>query len=251
MTEREVGPLGDYRRSHAQAGYGLHYSRTYQSGYYAKLWNLIEGPLVERRLAAIAAKGVDSALDFACGTGRITSVLERHFERVLGVDVSVAMLDIARAKTHKAELRHVDITECPLTESFGVATAFRFFLNAEPVLRSAAMEAIRQSLRPGGWLLANVHVTRSSPLGIAYRARNLAFRRVVANTMGVDELVRLGAAHNMEAVHVDWYGALPRVGRLSDGLLLAAMMPAERIFASLSFVPRKLAQTAMVTFRRR
>ena len=251
MNEPERGSLVDYRGSHAEPGYGLRYSRTYEVGYYAQLWRQIERPLLERRLDEIVGTGMESALDFACGTGRITSVLCARFKRVLGADVSEAMLEVAREQCPAAEFRQLDLTINPLPETFGLVTAFRFFLNAEPALRSAAMEALCRVLEPRGFLIANVHVTRSSPLGMAYRIRNRLRQRIVANTLATEELVQLGKQHGLEVLHVDQYGYLPRIGRLTDGALLRAMMPVERLFQAVPALPRSLAQAALVTFQRR
>lgn len=248
-SERETSRFEDYRRSHDVAGYGEHYARTYKAGYYATLWERIERPLLTRSLAHMAARGVGSALDFACGTGRVTRVLEAHFSRVLGVDVSESMLEVARGQCRAAEIRQTDITKIPLGEKFGMATAFRFFLNAEPQLREAAIDAISRALLPGGWFVTNTHVTPSSPLGVAYRLRNGLTGRVTAKTMDVEELIELGSAHGFEVANVDWYGFMPRCGRLTDGIMLRAMMPIERMFASFQFLPRKFAQAALVTFR--
>jgi SAM-dependent methyltransferase len=40
---------------------------------------------------------LEEALDFGCGTGRLTLALSRHFTRCLGLDVSDQMIDQARA----------------------------------------------------------------------------------------------------------------------------------------------------------
>jgi SAM-dependent methyltransferase len=48
----------------------------------------------------LAARGIDlvgrKALDFGCGVGRVTGPLADRFEEVVGVDISPAMLDLAR-----------------------------------------------------------------------------------------------------------------------------------------------------------
>jgi ubiquinone/menaquinone biosynthesis C-methylase UbiE len=44
-----------------------------------------------------------SALDFGCGVGRLTQALGDHFERVQGVDVSPAMLELARKFNRKGD----------------------------------------------------------------------------------------------------------------------------------------------------
>ena len=122
-----------YRTSHSASDYGVVYSRTYQSGYYAALWSQIERPLLEEILKPVAG-GNRNCLDFACGTGRITNVVARLFGDVVGVDVASSML---AAATRSAHIRFIqaDITKTALGEQFDVVTAFRFFLNAEESLR--------------------------------------------------------------------------------------------------------------------
>jgi 2-polyprenyl-3-methyl-5-hydroxy-6-metoxy-1,4-benzoquinol methylase len=39
--------------------------------------------------------GRHAALDFGCGVGRLTQALASHFERVVGVDISVSMQELA------------------------------------------------------------------------------------------------------------------------------------------------------------
>jgi len=59
--------------------------------------------LIDRQLQDIAAAGlrVDRrrALDFGCGVGRLTNALGRHFEEVIGVDISSTMIE--NAKKHR------------------------------------------------------------------------------------------------------------------------------------------------------
>jgi SAM-dependent methyltransferase len=56
---------------------------------------------VDEVLERIHALGLDpgsaAALDFGCGAGRLTQALRRHFDRVVGVDVSAPMLEHARS----------------------------------------------------------------------------------------------------------------------------------------------------------
>jgi SAM-dependent methyltransferase len=87
-------------------------------------------------------------LDFACGTGRIISNLERHVDSATGVDISESMLAIASGKTASARIMCADITQSPEVEgSYDFITAMRFFLNAEQPLRIAALSALRARLR--------------------------------------------------------------------------------------------------------
>jgi SAM-dependent methyltransferase len=218
----------DYRASHARPGYGSHYSQTYKQGYYADLWKGIERPFLEDLFERMRAEGRESCLDFACGTGRITQVAERYFDPCLGVDISDEMLKIARASCQKAILEQRDITRNPLPRKFDVITSFRFFLNAQPALRVAALRALTAMLEANGRMIINVHVNRSSPLGVAYRVRNrLAGREMVHH-----------------------YGFYPRTGWHLEWLQRALMQPTERIFEKWTWLPRSWAQSFVVTCTR-
>jgi len=46
----------------------------------------------------------EDALDFGCGVGRLTEAIARHFKRVIGVDLSPAMIEHAR-KFQKSDAR--------------------------------------------------------------------------------------------------------------------------------------------------
>lgn len=243
--------MTSYRLSHAAPGYGGVYAKTYRTGYYRAQWEDIERPLLQDALGACAAAGARSLLDFACGTGRVTAVAEAVFPRVVGVDVSAAMLDEARAACRRAELLRHDLTVAPLGERFDVATAFRFFLNAEPALRAEALAAIRRTLVPGGTLLANVHVNAASPLGLAYRLRNRLAGRVTANVLGVDELTGLVEAAGFRVASVTWYSLWPRTGWLfppgSRALMRAAEWVERRLPAPLARVGQSFLLRAVAT----
>jgi SAM-dependent methyltransferase len=235
-----------YRASHAGAGYGKHYEETYRRGYYADLWTRIESPLLEKLFVQCAAEGRRACLDFACGTGRITALAERYFEECVGVDVSDTMLEVARTKCARAQLVRRDITVEPIGTAFDVITAFRFFLNAEQPLRRAGLRALRSALAPGGRIIINVHVNRTSLLGIAYRFRNWTRQRHIANTLGLEELAEMLREENLHIESVVHYGLLPRVGWRFEWLPRLLMTPIEKVFRSVSLIPRNLAQCFIV-----
>lgn len=97
-------------------------------------------------------------LDFACGTGRITSLITPLASHAVGVDVSESMLDIARRKCPAAEFITADLTRTQVRLApFDLVTAFRFVGNAQDTLRSSALRAINRLLKPGGIFLLNNH----------------------------------------------------------------------------------------------
>ncbi len=66
---------------------------------------------VQRTMDALKEFGVPvrrgRALDFGCGVGRITFPLAQHFDEVVGVDISSAMLDFARTRDRTGKCRFV------------------------------------------------------------------------------------------------------------------------------------------------
>jgi ubiquinone/menaquinone biosynthesis C-methylase UbiE len=60
----------------------------------------------EAILAALGDTPVHSLLDLGTGTGRMLELLGPHVERGLGIDLSLEMLALARARLDRARLRH-------------------------------------------------------------------------------------------------------------------------------------------------
>lgn len=230
-------PSKTYRTSHASSEYGKRYSRTYSQGYYYHQWEQIEKPILKDLLDEQRRRGAKSLLDFACGCGRILSVCERDFETAWGVDVSESMLAEAKNVCPMAKLVLRDITRDPLDRTFDVATAFRFFLNAEPALRAEALQAIRQALNPGGVLIANIHVNSRSLQGLVYRLRNKLRGRISANTLAWDDFNAILREHGFQIEKTVWYGYWPRTGFFMDGLASKMIRPVESLWHTLRLPP--------------
>jgi FkbM family methyltransferase len=68
---------------------------------------------VDVQLAALAAAGLPAgrwlALDFGCGAGRLSRAMARHFEHVIGIDVSASMVEAARRLN--ADVRNLEFRE--------------------------------------------------------------------------------------------------------------------------------------------
>ena len=235
MTEvLEKAVPDSYRTSHASPGYGAHYSKTYEHGYYAHQWKLIERPLLRSVFAEMQNRDKVRYLDFACGTGRILGVGEEFFDDTTGIDVSDEMLHVAAANCTKSKLIRQDITRVPLKSSYDVITAFRFFLNAEPLLAEEVLGALYALLpETGGTMLINIHVNRNSPLGLIYECRNLLVGRNLANTKRYSEFKGTLERNGFAIEKVFWYGFLPRLGWRFGRVSQHMMIPTERVFGSL------------------
>jgi hypothetical protein len=108
-----------------------------------------------------------------------------------------------------------DVTRTPglAPGPFDLIAAFRFFLNAEPSLQNEVLAWMRDSLRPGGLVVANFHVNPSSPRGAYLRLRLTPPARPA--TMSVEQARLLFAAHGFTVRAVIGYNFLPyrRAGR--------------------------------------
>jgi SAM-dependent methyltransferase len=103
-------------------------------------------------------------VELACGTGRIAVPIAKAGIRVIGVDASPAMLEVARgyARTEGVEelldLRHGDLREPPVSERVAlVLIPFRSLLHmTTDDDRLRALGAAHALLRPGGRLVFDV-----------------------------------------------------------------------------------------------
>lgn len=166
----EHADASGYRSSHQGKGhdYDEFIAATPLDRYMAE-W---ERSILLRIVPAIAAGGNGRYLDFACGTGRITSIVAPMSRYAVGVDVSSTMLDIAKAKCPSANFLAVDLTRESIDESqkFDFVTAFRFFGNAEQELRRAVLLSLNKHLRSGGYLILNSHRNPYALKNILFRA---------------------------------------------------------------------------------
>ena len=114
---------------------------------------------VEEALAA-----GEPVIELACGTGRIAVPIAEAGVRVIGIDGSPAMLDIARERARAAgveellDLRHGDLREPPVAEQVQlVLVPFRSLLHmTTDAERGRALAAAFSLLEPGGRLVFDV-----------------------------------------------------------------------------------------------
>jgi len=146
----------DYRESHKQRGdtYDEYLMCEPISAYMTK----IENSLLKSIVPPLFPNALPVYLDFACGTGRITSVVSPLSKNSFGVDVSDSMLEQAKKKCPNTEFINKDITENSLNiEPVDLITSFRFFGNAQDSLRSKVLDELNKSLKMDGYLLINNH----------------------------------------------------------------------------------------------
>jgi len=218
------------------------YDRIVQSKHIQLIYTL-EKQVIEQYFSQINA-GDKTLMDFACGSGRWTQVLEEHFAEVTGVDVSEDMVSLARAKCRKADFIVTDITGeqvNPALEGrrFDVITAFRFYKNAQESLRKAATEALPMYLKDDGIFVFDLHLNSFSFMGLlANFMRILQFPKLfgmsqlMIRTISLRDIRRLLAESRFEIVDYFGMGVMP--GRSNFTIL-----PKKILYAIESFFTKK------------
>ena len=200
-----------YRNSHTTDGKGLSYDDHYATIPWRRvLWDQ-EQRVLNSFIETYFKNGNINLLDFACGTGRITSFLEAHVRSSTGVDVSSTMLGEAKKKLKKTELIELDLTQDNILRNrkFNLITAFRFFLNAEPELRKEVMQLLASLLDRDGCLVFNNHRNRTSPLIWLRYIHRHKIKRENVNFMTISETRKLAKEAGLEIIRIYPVGLLP------------------------------------------
>lgn len=140
----------------------------------------------KRRLIALAAvEPGERALDLASGTGDLAYALARSGARPVGLDVTLRMLQLARAKATTAGTRPVswtvgDMGALPHPDAaFTLVTTGYGLRNVSDL--GAAIDEIVRVLAPGGRLLS---LDFNRPTNAVVRGAYLAYLRTVGGVVG-------------------------------------------------------------------
>ena len=107
-----------------------------------------------------------TCVEIGCGPGRVTAALAEDFGRVIAVDVSPDLLEIARRHVPpNVELRQVDGAVLPLgTAEADAVFSVHVFQHLETVdVVTSYLSEIRRVLRPGGTAMLHIQTASSSP----------------------------------------------------------------------------------------
>jgi predicted TPR repeat methyltransferase len=134
--------------------------------------------------------GVHSILDLCCGTGLLAAELTSRGHRVVGVDASAAMLELARERLGPgADLRLAALPALPVEGMFDAAVSTFDGLNyLTPSDLRVTLVNVARALRTDGWLVFDLHTdamldfTAANPVVAGEQAGN---RFVITNTVDV------------------------------------------------------------------
>jgi len=125
----------------------------------------------------------DSVLDFGCATGTITNVIADKVQKIIGIDISSKMIDIAKrnvgsGNTDSITFEHATIfDESHKKETFNVVLAFNMLHLLEDALK--VVQQINMLLKSGGLFIS---ATRSME-------RNMTSSNVLFDPLSKTEIV--------------------------------------------------------------
>ncbi|MFB2895664.1 trans-aconitate 2-methyltransferase [Aerosakkonemataceae cyanobacterium BLCC-F50] len=110
-------------------------------------------------------------IDLGCGSGLAAEELVRVGYQVLGVDISAAMIEIARQRVPMAQFQldslfQVDIPNCHAVIALG--ECFNYLFDPEPQTLTQVFQRIYNALTPGGVFIFDIaepgQVTNTTPI---------------------------------------------------------------------------------------
>lgn len=110
-----------------------------------------------------------AALDIGCGSGILAFELSKHYDSVVGVDISHEMLAIAQAKraSPNIEYFYMDANYLELNKKFDLITSSTTFHHLENL--PATLQTIKKLLNPGGKIVLRDNVSKvQTPSTIVY-----------------------------------------------------------------------------------
>ncbi len=163
MTTAAATPIDAQRNPYEDEGT----IRKWKQDYYQPISERFYDAAVPRLLTRMGAKPGDRVLDGGCGTG-VHSVRAARFGcRTMGVDLSNAMLNVARENAHEAGLsnqinfQQEDLTTLSLeTESFDHVFSWGVIIHIPDI--GKGLEQLVRVLKPGGSL--GLYVTNRGAL---------------------------------------------------------------------------------------
>ncbi|MFI9360482.1 methyltransferase domain-containing protein [Kitasatospora sp. NPDC053057] len=111
-------------------------------------------------LGAVVEEAADGVVaDLGCGPGHVAGWLAGRGARVVGIDLSPRMVELAGREHPGAEFRTGDLLALPAADGeFAAAVALYSVIHLEPDELLPAFTEVRRVLRPGGVLLVSFHL---------------------------------------------------------------------------------------------
>jgi demethylmenaquinone methyltransferase/2-methoxy-6-polyprenyl-1,4-benzoquinol methylase len=134
-------------------------------------------------------KQVDMIIDVACGTGDMMDYWKRRADaagitvgRLVGVDPSEGMVDVARQKFPKFDYKIAPATEIPLDDASGDLLSIAYGIR-NVVERERALDEFNRVLKPGGMVVILEFMKNENPTGFG-KVRDIYMNRILPKIGG-------------------------------------------------------------------
>jgi len=109
--------------------------------------------------ALVELSGPGTIADVGCGPGHVTRYLADHHSDVVGIDLSPAMIAVARARAPEFVYTVGSVLSLPVADrALAGAVAMYSIIHLASDQRAIAFSEFARVVRPGGWLLVAFHV---------------------------------------------------------------------------------------------
>jgi 2-polyprenyl-3-methyl-5-hydroxy-6-metoxy-1,4-benzoquinol methylase len=169
---------------------------------YHKLGELTGAGLIDRWLTGLLPAAGHRALDLGCGSGRHTILLAQRFEQVDAIDISVQMIDLAKAKRPRPNISyaHADLQDVAGASRYDFVLSV-LTLHHVPDLH-AVLAHIKMLVAPGGRLVVADMYESDSPVGwVRGAVRRVVPLRLRVRAMAV---LTLGANIRKRGLVTSW-----------------------------------------------
>jgi SAM-dependent methyltransferase len=130
--------------------------------YVRRIFGELEHKPLDRQLLdqfAARAKAIGPACDMGCGPGHVARYLHDRGAKVIGIDLSPAMVEHARRLNPGIEFRQGDMRSLDIEdEAFGGIAAFYSIIHIPRAEVASVLVEMKRILRPGGLLLLAFHI---------------------------------------------------------------------------------------------
>jgi SAM-dependent methyltransferase len=165
---------------------------------YHELGELVPSEMISSWLAGLLPAAGLRALDLGCGTGRHSVLLAERFEQVDAIDISLPMIELAKARRPRPNITysHADLLDLAGAEGHDFVLS-ALTLHHEPDLH-AALAHIKKLVAPGGRLVVADMYDYDGPRSAVARVRG-ALERVVPLRTRLRGLAVLFLGRNIRA----------------------------------------------------
>jgi SAM-dependent methyltransferase len=108
-------------------------------------------------MVELAAGGL--LADVGCGPGHVTAYLAERGARVVGIDISRGMIEVAASTYQGIDFEFGSLLALPADDGQWAGAVCPYsIIHLEPEQRPAAFAELARAIAPGGWLLLTFHI---------------------------------------------------------------------------------------------